>query len=64
MCNGRAGISRLVSVDENSADQCRGEHEADRLASHDRDPAALTATRLLKDAGLTWYDLLDVTEEK
>lgn len=30
----------------------------------ERDAAALVATRMLKEAGLTWYDVLDVTEEK
>jgi hypothetical protein len=30
----------------------------------ERDAAALMATRMLKEAGLTWYDVLNVTEEK
>jgi hypothetical protein len=30
----------------------------------ERDAAALMATRMVKEAGLTWYDILDVTEEK
>ena len=30
----------------------------------ERDAAARMATRMVKEAGLTWYDLLDVTEEK
>lgn len=30
----------------------------------ERDNAAQAATRMLKEAGLTWYDVLDVTEEK
>jgi hypothetical protein len=30
----------------------------------ERDNAARLATQLLKEAGLTWYDVLDVTEEK
>jgi hypothetical protein len=30
----------------------------------ERDNAARMATRMLKEAGLTWYDVLDVTEEK
>jgi hypothetical protein len=30
----------------------------------ERDNAARVATRMIKEAGLTWYDILDVTEEK
>jgi hypothetical protein len=30
----------------------------------ERDNAARTATRLLQEAGLTWYDVLDVGEDK
>jgi hypothetical protein len=30
----------------------------------ERDKAARHASQVLKEAGLTWYDLLDVTEEK
>lgn len=30
----------------------------------ERDNAARMATQILKDAGLTWYDVLDVTENK
>lgn len=30
----------------------------------ERDNAAVMATRMIKEAGLTWYDVLDVTEEK
>jgi hypothetical protein len=30
----------------------------------ERDAAARMATQILKDAGFTWYDLLDVTDER
>jgi hypothetical protein len=58
------GESRAVKRDKLSKRLVRILGMLGSDSAGERDAAALAAARMVKEAGLTWYDVLNVTEEK